>query len=84
MKNYFIIDFIARKTSDVNNKRYSMMTFADTLKELNNTIVHISKSWLEKEEYERVYIKVWKWEAEETTCMFGGVIYDYDPKTICF
>lgn len=84
MENYFIIDFIARKTSDINNKRYSMMTFADTLKDLSNTIVHLSKSWLEKEGYERVYIKVWKWEAEETTYMFGGVIYDYDPKTIRF
>ena len=84
MENYFIIDFIARKTSDVNNKRYSMMTLADTLKELSNTIVHLSKSWLEKEGYERVYVKVWRWESEETTYMFGGVIYDSDPKTICF
>lgn len=84
MENYFIIDFIARKTSDVNNKRYSMMTFADTLKELNNSIVKRSKSWLEEEGYERVYVKVWRWEAEEATYMFGGVIYDYDNKTICF
>lgn len=84
MENYFIIDFIARKTSDINNKRYSMMAFADTLKDLSNTIVHLSKSWLEKEGYERVYIKVWRWEQEETTFMFGGVIYDYDNKTICF
>lgn len=84
MENYFIIDFIARKTSDVNNKRYSMMTFADTLKELNNSIVKRSKSWLEEEGYERVYVKVWRWEAEEATYMFGGVIYDNDNKTICF
>ena len=84
MENYFIIDFIARKTSDVNNKRYSMMTFADTLKELNYSIVKRSKSWLEEEGYERVYVKVWRWEAEEATYMFGGVIYDYDNKTICF
>lgn len=83
MTSYFIIDFTASKNCGVNNKRYSMMTFAKTLKELSNTIVHLSKSWLEKEGYERVYIKVWKWEAEETTYMFGGVIYDYDPKTIC-
>ena len=84
MTSYFIIDFTASKNCGVNNKRYSMMTFADTLKELSNTIVHLSKSWLDKEGYERVYIKVWKWEAEETTYMFGGVIYDYDTKTICF
>lgn len=84
MTSYFIIDFTASKNCGVNNKRYSMMTFADTLKELSNTIVHLSKSWLEKEGYERVYIKVWKWEAEETTYMFGGVIYDCDPKNICF
>lgn len=84
MENYFIIDFTASKNCGVNNKRYSMMTFADTLKELNNSIVNLSKSWLEKEGYERVYVKVWKWEAEETTYMFGGVIYDYDIKTICF
>lgn len=83
MTSYFIINFKASKTSGVNNKYYSMMTFADTLKELSNTIVNISKSWLEKEAYERVYIKVWRWESEETTYMFNGVIYDSDPKTIC-
>lgn len=84
MTSYFIIDFNARETSGINNKRYSMMTFADTLKELSNTIVHLSKSWLEEEGYERVYVKVWRWESEEKTYMFGGVIYDSDPKTICF
>lgn len=84
MENYFIINFIASKTSGVNNKYYPMMTFADTLKELTNSIVKRSKSWLEEEGYERVYIKVWRWEQEETTFMFGGVIYDYDNKTICF
>lgn len=84
MNNYFIIDFSARETSDINNKSYSMMTFAGTLKDLSNQIVNISKSWLEKEGYERVYVKVWRWEAEKTTYMFGGVIYDYATNTICF
>lgn len=83
MTSYFIIDFKVRMTNGVIDKYYSMMTFADTLKELSNSIVHLSKSWLEKEAYERVYIKVWRWENEETTYMFNGVIYDSDPKTIC-
>lgn len=83
MTSYFIINFKASKAAGVINKYYSTMIFADTLEELSNTIVQLSNSYLEKEAYERVYIKVWRWENEETTYMFNGVIYDSDTKTIC-
>lgn len=83
MTSYFIVNFKASMANGVKNKYYSTMIFADTLKELSNTIVHLSNSYLEKEGYECVYVKVWRWESEETTYMFNGVIYDSDPKTIC-
>ena len=83
MTSYFIVNFKASMANGVKNKYYSTMIFADTLQELSNTIVQLSNSYLEKEGYESVYIKVWKWEIEETHYMFSGVIYDSDPKTIC-
>ena len=84
MTNYFIIDFEASKNCGVNNKRYSMMTFANTMVDLNNTILNLSKSYIETDKFERVFVKVWKWEDEKANFMFQGVIYDYDNETIRF
>ena len=82
MTSYFIIDFTASKNCGVNNKRYSLMTFADTLVTLNDIILNLSKSYIETDKFERVFVKVWKWEDEKAAYMFQGVIYDYDTKTI--
>lgn len=84
MENYFIIDYEASKNCGVNNKRYSMMTFANTMVELNINILNISKSYFERDKFERVFVKVWKWEDEKANFMFQGVIYDYDNETIRF
>ena len=82
MTSYFIINFKASKAGGVINKYYSMMTFADTLVTLNDIILNLSKSYIETEKFERVFVKVWKWEDEKAAYMFQGVIYDYDTKTI--
>lgn len=84
MTSYFIIYFEASKNCGVNNKRYSMMTFANTMKDLNNTILNLSRSYFECDKFERVFVKVWKWEDEKANFMFQGVIYDYDNETIRF
>lgn len=84
MTNYFIIDFEASKNCGVNNKRYSMMTFANTMVDLNNNILNLSKSYFERDKFERVFVKVWKWEDEKADFMFQGVIYEYDNETIRF
>lgn len=84
MTSYFIINFKASKASGVINKYYSTMTFADALVTLNDIILNLSKSYIETEKYERVFVKVWKWEDEKANFMFQGVIYDYDNETIRF
>lgn len=84
MENYFIIDFEASKNCGINNKRYSMMTFANTMVDLNNTILNLFESYFKHDKFERVFVKVWKWEDEKANFMFQGVIYDYDNETIRF
>lgn len=84
MKSYFIIYFEASKNCGVNNKRNSIMTIANTMDELNNTILNLSESYFECDKFERVFVKVWKWEDELANFMFQGVIYDYDTKKIRF
>lgn len=81
MTSYFIIDFTASKKSGVNNKRYSMMTFADTLVSLNDFILNMSKSYIVNDNFDRVFVKVWKWEDEKAAYMWQGLIYDYDTET---
>lgn len=82
MKSSFIINFTASKSSSVNTFHYSTMTSAENLQVLNNFIITLCKSFLEKLNYERVYVKIWKWELEEAAFMFQGVVYDNDTKTI--
>lgn len=82
MRTNFIIQFEAAKNGGVNKEIYTTITSANSLFEINHFIVHMSKSYFEEEKYERVYVKVWKWENEKAEYMFEGVIYDYDTETI--
>lgn len=82
MTHYFIIEFEAMKNCNLNHERYTTMYPADSLVSLNNYILHMSKSYIETDKFERVFVKVWKWEDEEAAYMFQGVIYDYDTETI--
>ena len=82
MTNYFIIRFEAVKNCGVNKEQYTTMTTADSLTSLNNFILHMSKSFIEKDKFERVFVKVWKWEDEKASYLFQGVINDYDTETI--
>ena len=82
MRTNFIIQFEAAKNCGVNKEIYTTITSANSLLELDNFIVHMSRSYFKEEKYEKVYIKVWKWEDEKTAYMFQGVINDYDTETI--
>lgn len=84
MGSYFIINYRAIKPNDDDIKSYSTMIFSETLKELNDIIVIFTKSWFENEGYISAYVKVWRWEREETTYIFSGVINEYDNNTIAF
>lgn len=82
MKTNFIIQFEAAKKCGINKEIYTTITSAISLLEINHFILHMSKSYFEEEKYERVNVKVWKWEEEKAIYMFKGVIYDYDTETI--
>lgn len=82
MQRYFIINFKASKNAGVNYKKYSIMTLADSLVNLNDIILNLSRTYIEDDKFERVYVKVWKWENEKAEYMFGGFILDSDKKTI--
>lgn len=82
MRKNFIIQFEAAKNGGVNKEIYTTMTSANSLIEINQFIVHMSKSYFEEEKYEQVYVKVWKWEDEKAAYLLQGVIYDYDTESI--
>ena len=82
MRTNFIIQFEAADNCGVNKENYTTITSANSLIDINLFILHMSKSYFEEEKYERVYVKVWKWEDEKAAYMFKGVIYDYDTETI--
>lgn len=82
MTNYFIIRFEAAKNCGVNKTNYTTMASADSLVSLNDFILHMSKSFIMNDNFDRVFVKVWKWEDEKAAYMFQGVIYDYDIETI--
>lgn len=70
------------KNCNLNHERYTTMYPADSLVSLNNFILRMSKSYLVSNKFERVFVKVWKWENEKAAYMFQGVIYDNDIETI--
>ena len=82
MTHYFIIELEAMKNCNLNHERYTTMYPADSLVSLNNFILRMSKSYLVSNKFERVFVKVWKWENEKAAYMFQGVIYDNDIETI--
>lgn len=82
MTHFFIIELEAMKNCNLNHERYTTMYPTDNLVSLNNFILRMSTSYIENDKYERVFVKVWKWEDEKAAYMFQGVIYDYDTKTI--
>lgn len=81
MKHYFIIEFEAMKNCNLTHERCTMMYQGDSLESVNNFIVRIAKSYFE-EQFERVFVKIWKWENGDAAFMVEGVIRDYDTETI--
>ena len=82
MNNYFIIRFKPVKDSGQRPEEYTTMASADSLVSLNDFILHMSKSYIVNDNFDRVFVKVWKWEDEKAAYMFQGIIYDYDIETI--
>ena len=82
MKTNFIISFEPAKDSGQRPEKYTTMATAYSLVSLNDFILHMSRSYIKDENFERVFVKVWKWEEENAEFMFKGVIYDFDIETI--
>ena len=82
MRTNFIIQFEAAKDNGQRPEQYTTITSCNSLFEINHFIVHMSKSYFEEENFDRVFVKVWKWVDEKAEYMFQGVIYNYDTETI--
>ena len=84
MRTNFIISFEPAKDSGQRQELYTTMTTVDSFVSLNDFILHMSSSYIKDENFDRVFVKVWKWEDEKAAYMFQSVVYDYDIETIHF